>query len=113
MFPAELTTIFANLLTNAVKGAWQDGDIVASAENSEGALRVRVQNTGVSVDLEDAERWFEPFQSTTQEVNPELGQGMGLGLTITRRVLDYYGVTIRFVEPDPAFSTAIEMSFPK
>ena len=113
MFPAELTTIFANLLTNALKGAWQDGDIVASAENSEGALRVRVQNTGVSVDLEDAERWFEPFQSTTQEVNPELGQGMGLGLTITRRVLDYYGVTIRFVEPDPAFSTAIEMSFPK
>lgn len=113
MFPAELTTVFANLLTNAVKSAWEDGHIVASTDNNEDALQVRVQNTGVSVDLEEAERWFEPFESTTQEVNPGLGQGMGLGLTITRRVLDYYGITIRFVEPDPAFATAIEMNFPK
>ena len=113
MFPAKLTTVFANLLTNAVKGAREDGHIAASADNTEGALLVRVQNTGVPIDLEEAERWFEPFESTTQEVNPVLGQGMGLGLTITRRILDYYGITIRFVEPDPAFATAIEMTFPR
>lgn len=113
MFPAELTVVFANLLTNAVKGASNAGCVVASAEDGADALRVRVQNTGVSVDLGEAERWFEPFESTTQEVNPVLGQGMGLGLTITRRILDYYGATIRFVEPDQRFSTAIEMTFPR
>ena len=113
MFPAELTTVFANLLTNAVKGAREDGHIVASADDNEGALQVRVQNTGVVVDVEEAERWFEPFESTTQEINPLLGQGMGLGLTIARRILDYYGITIRFVEADPAFATAIEMTIPK
>ena len=42
-----------------------------------------------------------------------LGQGMGLGLTITRRILDYYGIEIRFVKPDPVFATAIEMTFPR
>ena len=113
MFPAELTTVFANLLTNAVKGASKDGQIVASAEINEGTLQVRVQNTGVSVDLEEAEKWFKPFVSTTQEVNAVLGQGMGLGLTITRRILDYYGIEIRFVKPNPAFATAIEMTFPR
>ena len=113
MFPAELTTVFANLLTNAVKGASEDGQIEASADINEGTLQVRVQNTGVAVDLEEAEKWFEPFESTTQEVNPVLGQGMGLGLTITRRILDYYGIEIRFVKPDPAFATAIEMTFPR
>lgn len=113
MFPAELTTVFANLLTNAVKGARKDGHIVATATNTESAFLVRVQNTGVPVDLKEAERWFEPFVSTTQEVNPVLGQGMGLGLPITRRILDYYGITIRFVEPEPTFATAIEMTFPK
>ena len=113
MFPAELTTVFANLLTNAVKGACEDGHIEASADHNEGTLQVRVQNTGVSVDLEGAERWFEPFESTTQQVTPVLGQGMGLGLTITRRILDYYGIAIRFVEPDPTFATAIEMTFLK
>ena len=113
MFPAELTTVLANILTNAVKGAREDGRIVASADSDGRALQVRVQNTGVSVNLEEAERWFEPFESTTEEVNPVLGQGMGLGLTITRRILDYYGISIGFVEPNSAYATAIEMTFPK
>lgn len=114
MFPAELTTVFANLLTNAVKGAQENGQIEALAANDDGNfVRVRVQNTGVSVNLDEAERWFEPFESTTQEVNPVLGQGMGLGLTITRRILEYYGIAVMFVEPDPPYATAIEMTFPK
>lgn len=113
MFPAELTTVFANLLTNAVKSAEEGGRVVASAASDVGLLSVRVQNTGVAVALDEAERWFEPFESTTQEVDPVLGQGMGLGLTITRRILDYYGISVGFVEPDPLYSTAIEMAFPK
>lgn len=113
MFPAELTTVFANLLTNAVKAAGQGGRIEASAASDGRVLRVRVQNTGAAVDLDDAERWFEPFESTTEDVDPALGQGMGLGLTITRRILDYYGISVGFVAPHPPYSTAIEMVFPK
>lgn len=113
MFPAELTSIFSNLLTNATKNAGKDGRIFASAASDSQSLRVRVQNTGVAVELGEAERWFEPFQSTTEEVSPVLGQGMGLGLTITRRMLDYYGIQIRFVDPDPPYATAIEMVFPQ
>ena len=113
MFPAELTTVFANLLTNAVKGARENGRIEASSTTDGRSLRIRIQNTGVSVSLDESERWFKPFESTTQDVNPVLGQGMGLGLTITRRILDYYGITITFVEPDSTFATAIEMEFPK
>ena len=113
MFPAELTTVFANLLTNAVKSAGEGGRIQAVAKDGDRILRVRVQNTGVPVNLREAERWFEPFESTTEEVNPVLGQGMGLGLTITRSILDYYGITIEFVEPDPDYATAIEMTFSK
>lgn len=113
MFPAELTTVFANLLTNAVKAAGQDGRIEASAASDGRVLRVRVQNTGAAVDLDGAERWFEPFESTTEDVDPALGQGMGLGLTLTRRILDYYGISVGFVAPHPPYSTAIEMVFPK
>ena len=113
MFPAELTTVFANVLTNAVKAAQKDGQIDASAIAATDDVRIRVQNTGVAVDLEEAERWFKAFESTTQDVTPVLGQGMGLGLTITRRMLDYYGITVRFVEPAPDYATAIELVFPK
>ena len=34
---------------------------------------------------------------------------MGMGLTITRKLLDFYGATIAFVSPRQGFDTAVEM----
>jgi signal transduction histidine kinase len=113
MFPAELTTVFANLLTNAVKAAGRDGRIHAGAREDEDKVVVRIQNTGAAVDLVEADRWFKPFESTTSEVDPVLGQGMGLGLTITRSVLESYGATVTFVKPDRGYSTSVQVAFPK
>ncbi|MDE0684348.1 MAG: sensor histidine kinase [Candidatus Poribacteria bacterium] len=112
MFPAEITAIFANLLTNAVKAAGEDGHILASASSADEQIRILIQNTGTAVQLDEAERWFKPFQSTTSEVNPVLGQGMGLGLTITRNLLENYGAVVKFVPPDSPFKTAIEIALP-
>lgn len=114
MFPAELTTVFSNLLTNAVKAAGEGGRITARGERrSDGYVLISVENTGTAIDLKNAERWFLPFESTTAEVNPSLGQGMGLGLTITRAMLEEYGAEIKFVEPSAGFATAIELAFPQ
>ncbi len=113
MFRAELTTVFANLLTNAVKAAGKDGRISAEASGNDERVTVCIQNTGIAVNLAEATRWFRAFESTTAEVDPVLGQGMGLGLTITRNVLESYGAMIQFVEPNAGFSTAVEISFPK
>ena len=113
MFPAELTAVFSNLLTNAVKAAGEDGHILASAFDSDNHTRIRIQNTGAAVQLDAAERWFKPFQSTTSEINPVLGQGMGLGLTITRNLLEIYGAFVKFVQPDAPFATAVEITVPR
>jgi signal transduction histidine kinase len=114
MFTAELTLVFSNLLTNAIKAAGTNGKVrtLARIEN-DGTVVVRVENTGVAVDLEDGERWFRPFESTTIEADPVLGQGMGMGLPITRNMLEEYGATIKFVRPDRGYATAIDISFPK
>ena len=113
LFPAEVTAIVTNLLSNAVKFAGARGRILATASADDDAVVLRVENTGASVDLKNAERWFEPFRSTTTEVDESLGQGMGLGLTITRSLIDEYGGTIRFVTPTGNFATAIEVSLPQ
>jgi signal transduction histidine kinase len=114
MFPAELTAVFANLLTNAVKAAGTGGRIHAMAvRNSDGTITLIIENTGVEVELTLAERWFKPFESTTTEVDPVLGQGMGLGLPITRDLLAEYGADIKFVNPQPGYSTAIQIVFPR
>ena len=112
MFSAELTAVFANLLTNAVKAAGEHGRICASASSEDDQVRIRIQNTGTAVQLDEAERWFKPFESTTSEVDPVLGQGMGLGLTITRNLLENYGAFIKFVQPTNPFATAVEVALP-
>jgi signal transduction histidine kinase len=113
MFPAELTLILTNLLSNAIKAAREQGSIAVSAIiDDDGSTRFRLENTGVAVDLDEAERWFLPFETTTAELDPSLGQGMGMGLTITRNLLEEYGAKIVFVKPHGGMSTAIEIHFP-
>jgi signal transduction histidine kinase len=112
MFQAELLAVLTNLLTNAVKAAGQGGIVRArgralSSEETELIL----ENTGVAVDPANGENWFVPYASTNTSVNPSLGQGMGLGLPITRDLLAEYGGRIRFTEPAAGFSTAVQVVF--
>ncbi len=113
MFPAELMAVLLNLLTNAIKGASVDGRILASASQAQegSVVRLRIENTGEALDLDDAERWFRPFETTTTEIDPLLGQGMGFGLPISRGILEEYGAKIEFVRPHKAFATAIRVEF--
>lgn len=114
MFRAELTAVLANLLTNAVKNAGSPGNIRATGEiDEENRLFLRIENTGVAVDPTDGERWFEPFESTTTEIDAALGQGMGLGLPITRAMITDYGGTIGFVRPSKGYTAAIQVTLPK
>lgn len=113
MFPAEVGVLLTNLLTNAVKNAGSPGIIRVTGEllGTRGAT-IFVQNTGTAVDIQDSERWFLPFESTTVEVNEVLGQGLGLGLPITRALIEDYRGTIRFVEPTQRFATSIRVDLP-
>ncbi len=112
MFPAEVTSIFTNLLTNAIKAAGDGGIIEARGSSVDGQTTIVLQNTGVAVDLASADRWFDPYQSTTATVDPSLGQGMGLGLTITRAILAEYRGEIAFTRPTDTFATALRVTLP-
>lgn len=113
MFEAELTTILSNLLTNAVKAAGEGGHVLASAEATDRQLRFVLRNSGTHVRDADRERWFRPFESTTiAEIDPVLGQGMGLGLPITRSMLQDYRGEIEFVDADPGWATQVEVRLP-
>jgi signal transduction histidine kinase len=113
MFPAEVSAIFSNLLSNAIKFAGEGGRIAVSASSTGDDLVLRMENTGAEVDLRRSQQWFEPFKSSTIEVDNVLGQGMGLGLTITRSLVEEYGGSISFVEPSSGFATAIAIRLPK
>ncbi|MBO4161716.1 ATP-binding protein [Micromonospora antibiotica] len=113
MFPAEVGVMLTNLLTNAVKNAGSPGvvHITGKPLGVRGAT-IFIHNTGTAIDLEDAERWFLPFESTTVEVNEVLGQGLGLGLPITRALVEDYRGSIQFVQPPPDYATSIRVDLP-
>jgi signal transduction histidine kinase len=114
MFAAEVRTVFLNLLTNAIKAAGRGGRIRIAARKVRGEQQVQVdvENTGAIVDLTDAERWFEPFRTTTDSPDPVLGQGMGLGLPITRMIVHDYGGTIGFRQPSRGYQTSVSFTIP-
>jgi signal transduction histidine kinase len=113
MFAAELTVLYGNLLTNAVKAAGKGGRITCRGERDAKGLKLRVENTGIGVDPAEGEQWFLPFASTTAtSIDPTLGQGMGLGLPITRSIVEDYRGSIRFAKARKGFETALEVRLP-
>lgn len=112
MFPSELSGIFTNLLSNAVKFTDEGGRIRVVAREHEGFMEVKMSNTGAAVDLPRSPQLFEAFRSTTERPDAVLGQGMGMGLTITRAFVQEYGGDIRFVAPPTGFATSILFRVP-
>ena len=95
-----------NLLTNAVKYA--PGSSVRVEANTEGDVAVlAVTDHGPGMSEEQAARAFEPFY---QGVHPT-GSGVGLGLHITRRIVEAHGGTIR-IDSRPGQGTSIRLTLP-
>jgi signal transduction histidine kinase len=81
--------ILYNLLSNAVKFT-DAGEVSVSAEIEGGFLHVVVSDTGVGIREEDQAKVFEEFT----QVNSALGrqhEGTGLGLALTKRLVEAHG----------------------
>lgn len=110
MFPAELSVLLTNLLTNAVKNAADEGHIwVSGFALDERGIELSISNDGNAVELVESERWFQPFESTTVEVDEVLGQGLGLGLPIVRSIVTDYNGAAWFSEPVDLARTTVRV----
>lgn len=104
-----LGQVLTNVLGNAVKFTPGDGDIhlditeVPSPDPSFASFVFRVSDTGVGMSREYMDRIFEMF-SRDQNSYREGIQGTGLGMAITKRIVDLMGGTIR-VESEPGKGT--------
>ncbi|HWM74885.1 MAG TPA: GAF domain-containing protein [Nocardioides sp.] len=80
--------VLLNLLSNAVKFTPDGGSVQVRAERVGDELVVTVSDTGIGVPPEDRERIFESFQQGGRGVARE--EGTGLGLTLTRRIIELF-----------------------
>ncbi|SOC55481.1 sensor histidine kinase [Ornithinimicrobium cerasi] len=81
--------VLLNLLSNAVKFTDTGGSVAVRAAREGPELVVTVSDTGVGIPPEDRERIFESFQQGGRGLARE--EGTGLGLTLTRRIVDLFG----------------------
>ncbi len=80
--------VLLNLLSNAVKFTPDGGSVKVRAVQPGDELVVTVSDTGAGVPPEDRERIFESFQQGGRGVARE--EGTGLGLTLTRRIIELF-----------------------
>ncbi|HEX4798293.1 MAG TPA: ATP-binding protein, partial [Burkholderiales bacterium] len=85
-----LRQVLINLLGNAVKFT-ERGEVVLEARWNAGDLRLKVHDTGIGVPAESLERVFEPFQRAPGT----RATGTGLGLAVTRKLIELMGGSIR------------------
>ncbi len=81
--------VIFNLLSNAVKFTPSGGSVDVSALQVNGEVRISVTDTGPGIAAEDLERIFEEFQQTDAGI--EHREGTGLGLALSKRLVELHG----------------------
>lgn len=85
--------ILVNLLGNAIKFT-QQGEVSLRAYTVDGNITIAVSDTGCGIAPAAQERIFEPFFQIKSDI-PYQQSGAGLGLTITRKLVELHGGSIR------------------
>jgi signal transduction histidine kinase len=98
-----------NLLSNAVKFAPAGGTVSVGAAQIDGEVRVSVTDSGPGIPPEDHVRIFEEFQQAA--AGKEQGEGTGLGLALSKRLVALHGGRI-WVDSEPGKGSTFVFTIP-
>jgi len=91
-----LRQVFVNIFQNARQAMSGAGvlriEIFAAPREGKNFAAVKVSDTGAGIAPENLEKIFDPFYTTK-----DIGQGTGLGLAVSRRIVEEHGGTIEAV----------------
>ena len=82
--------IVVNLLSNAVKFTPDGGKVGVSAKPLDGSVEIQVRDTGIGIAPEDHAAVFEEFKQVGRDYTRK-AEGTGLGLALTRRLVELHG----------------------
>jgi PAS domain S-box-containing protein len=108
--PLRLRQILYNLLGNGVKFTDPGGEVSVSAQEQDDMVQITVADTGLGIPAEECARIFDKFYQvgyTTAGVR----QGTGLGLTISKQLVELQGGRI-WVESEPGKGSRFHFTLP-
>ncbi|MBI5655397.1 MAG: GHKL domain-containing protein [Geobacter sp.] len=106
-----LEQVFINLLDNAVKYTPGSGRVTVAVTDGEGAVIVRVSDTGAGIPPQSLPRIFERFYRVDTARSRDQG-GTGLGLAIVKHIVQLHGGTIS-VESTPGKGSSFVLTLRK
>ena len=113
----KLKQILYNLLSNAVKFTPDGGTVRVRVESENGGapgspgLRFSVIDTGIGLKAEDLERIFQPFEQADNSAGRRY-QGTGLGLALTKKLVELHGGRIWVESEGPDRGCAVHFVLP-
>jgi len=102
--------VLYNLISNAVKFSNDGGEVSVTATQCDGALRVSVRDRGIGIRSEDIEKLFVEFQQLDSSAARRF-EGTGLGLALTRKLVEVQGGGIA-VESERGQGSTFTVSLP-
>jgi PAS domain S-box-containing protein len=107
-----LRQIVLNLLSNAVKFTPSGGSItVRLARETDGSFAIAVSDTGIGMANEDIPIALAPFGQIDGQLNRKY-EGTGLGLPLTKRLVELHGGSLR-IDSVPGAGTTVTARFPR
>jgi len=105
------TIILNNLISNALKYSKDNGTVEITLERVDDRTVLKVKDMGIGISSDEINKVFNSFYRTSNTADyPEI-KGIGLGLSIAKRLCDILGITIS-ISSQENIGTTLELSIP-
>ncbi len=104
--PEDLQQIFFNIVNNACQAMKEKGRLKISTNQNNGLLLIKIEDNGSGMPKEILRKVFNPFFTTKMQ-----GEGTGLGLNITQRLVEKYNGKIE-IQSREGQGTEVSVFFP-
>jgi len=109
--PARLTQVADNLLDNAIKYTPRGGKVRVSLQVRGTETILEVQDSGIGIEAQALARVFDLFGQADRALDRAQG-GLGIGLTLVRRLVEMQGGTVRVESPGKDRGTTFRVVLP-
>lgn len=109
---AHLTIVFRNLLSNALKYTPDGGQIAWQIQAEDKALHHTISDSGQGLAADDLPRVFDRFYRADKSRSRAV-PGVGLGLSLVRMIVEFYGGSVRMESEGMGKGTAVHVTWPR
>jgi CheY-like chemotaxis protein len=109
--PVRLAQVISNILNNAAKYTPNGGAISLTARHEHDTVQIEVKDNGVGISPQMLTKVFDMFSQVEPSMTRSQG-GLGIGLTLARRLTEMHNGTVEAASPGPGQGSTFTVTLP-